>query len=272
MSERTKITGLETINFPSTMDGAILTTKDASKYVNAFFSRIFSDYAGCIIRIDQTINPEDPQSQLKMAHPVQVDLYFKATPTGENEGAIRAFRLAGEKDSKDEATPAGSMGYTNKITSWNAAITENKVTCITQEAVDIMYDLLWYELRRNIPEKNINAKIYNDRGISVETCINNSGMPSYQNDNNKIVYGVIRYVDINEVFKLIFGDKVDDAKVFYQINPIKPIIQFMVGMAGNIGEQKWLLYLNRLNDKSMRNILSELGSGPAMGPNIETAR
>ena len=46
----------------------------------------------------------------------------------------------------------------------------------------------------------------------------------------------------------------------------------MVGMMGNIGEQKWLLSLNRLNEVSMRNILTELGSGPAMGPNIETAR
>lgn len=272
MSERTKITGLETINFPSTMDGAMLTTKDASKYVNAIFSRIFSDYAGCVIRIDQSTNPNDPQAQLNMMHPVQVDLYFKLTPTGDNEGTIRAFKLVGEKDPKEETTPAGSMGYTNKIANWNAAITQNKVTCITQEAVDIIYDLLWYELKKYIPEKNLNAKIYNDRGISVETCINTNMTPGYQNENNKVVYGVIRYVDINEVFKLLFGAKVDDAKVFYQINPVKPIVQYMVGMTGNVGEQKWLLCLNRLNEKSLRNVLAELGSGPAMGPNIETER
>ena len=272
MSERTKITGIETINFPSTMDGAMLTTKDASKYINALFSRIFSDYAGCVIRIDQSANSGDVQAQLNAAHPVQVDLYFNATPAGDNEGTIRAFRLAGEKDATDEATPAGSMGYTNKIASWNAAITENKVTCITQEAVDIMYDLLWYELKKYIPEKNLTPKIYNDRGISVETCINNNATPFYQNENQKVVYGVIRYIDINEVFKLIFGAKINDAKVFYQISPVKPIIPYMVGMTGNIGEQKWLLCLNRLNEKSVRNILTELGSAPVTGPNIETER
>lgn len=270
---RTTITGIETINFPSTMDGAMLTTKDASKYINALFSRIFSDYAGCVIRIDQSANSGDPQAQLNAAHPVQVDLYFNATPSGENEGTLRAFKLAGENDpNKKDDNIEGSMDYTRKIMNWNAAITQNKVTCITQEAVDIIYDLLWYELKKYIPEKNLNAKIYNDRGISVETCINNNTTPFYQNENNKVVYGVIRYVDINEIFKLIFGAKVDDAKVFYQIAPVKPIIPQMVGMTGNIGEQKWLLCLNRLNEKSLRNILTELGSAPVMGPNIETER
>lgn len=271
MSERTRVTGIETIEFPSTLDGALITTKEAAKYVNGFFSRIFSDYSGCIVRIDQSIaRDSDPQSQLNAAHPIQVDLYFKAAPSDGNDGTLRAFKLAGEKDHKEKETPAGSMGYTSKISSWNAAITENKVTCITQDAVDIMYDFLWYEIRKFIPEKTT-AKEYNNRGISVETCVNTGSNPGYYNDP-KTVYGVIRYIDINEIFKAIFGNEVNDSKVYYQIYPVKPIVPQMVGMMGNIGEQKWLLSLNRLNEVSMRNILTELGSGPAMGPNIETAR
>lgn len=271
MSERTRVTGIDTIEYPSTLDGAIITTKEACKYVNSFFSRIFRDYAGCVIRIDQSIPRDgDPQSQLNAQHPVQVDLYFTAAPSDDNEGTFRAFKLAGETEKKEDAVPAGRMNYTSKISSWNAAITENKVTCITQDAVDIMYDFLWYEIKKFIPEKT-NAKEYNNRGISVETCINGNATPGYYNEP-KTVYGVIRYVDINEVFKYIFGDKHNDSKVYYQIYPVKPIVPQMAGMVGTVGEQKWLLSLYRLNEVSMRNILTEIGSGPAIGPNIETAK
>ena len=271
MSERTKITGMDTITFPSALDSALITTKEACKYVNTFFSRIFRDYAGCIIRIDQSIPREgDPQSQLNAQHPVQVDLYFNATPSDNSEGTFRAFKLAGEVDKKEDAVAPGMMNYTSKINSWNAAITENKVTCITQDAVDIMYDFLWYEVKKSIPEKTT-AKEYNNRGISVETCINTNANPSYYNEP-KTVYGVIRYIDINEVFKYIIGAEHNDSKVYYQTYPVRPIVPQMAGMMGNVGEQKWLLSLNRLNEVSMRNLLMEIGSGPAIGPNIETAK
>lgn len=268
MSEKMRITNVEATEFPSTMDGAIITTKKVAMIVNAFFGRIFSDYKGCYVRVDQG-NSNSPQQDLNMYHPVQLDLYFDLNANPENEGTIKAFKLIGNKDAAKGASNPNRMNYVERATHYNAAIIENKVTDITQDAVDIMYDLLWYEIRKVVPS-NCTPKHFNDRGIAVETYITENG-------ERKII-GVIRYVDINEVFKLIYGKTKDNGKCWYQINPIKPIaipgiMNNMVATQNGVQiNEKWLLYLMRLNEKSLRDVVGELGTATTVGPNIEVSR
>lgn len=273
MSERTKITGLSTIDFPSTMDGAVMTTTDVSKYVNTLFSKIFADYKGCIVTIDQSADPTNPQSQLNQAHPVQLQLYFSVSPADKDDKRLRAFDILSQSSKEDKKTP-GRMNFVARTRMYQMAMTENKVSCITQDAVDLLYDLLWFELKRNIPE-NCTPKTFNDRGISLETCTSSTSQNNMfgtdQNDS-KIVYGVVRFIDINEIFHLIFGDT-EDSRCYYQVTPVKPVIPVLPGMTPNMmSEQKWVLYVNRLNEKGVRDVLTELGtSAPTMGPNISTA-
>ena len=263
MSEKTKITNVETVEFPSTMDGAIITTKKVAMIVNAFFGRIFSDYKGCYVRVDQG-NSNSPQQDLNMYHPVQLDLYFDLNTNVENEGEIKAFHLIGNKDSAKKESNPGRMNYVERATHYNAAIIENKVSDITQDAVDIMYGMLWYEIRKVVPS-NCTPKHFNDRGISVETYITENG--------ERKILGVIRYVDVNEVFKLIYGATKDNGKCYYQTNPVKPVLPpTMISNNMPMINEKWLLYVMRLNEKSLRDVVGELGTSTTVGPNIEVSR
>lgn len=270
---KTKITGLKPINFPSTVDGSIMTSTDASKYVNTFFSKIFADYKGCVISIDQTADPSNPQSALNANHPVQCQLYFAVGTADKDDKRLRAFEILSSKDKSDSGKKEGRMHFVSQMRSYQMAMTENKVSCITQDAVDILGDLLWYELRNNLPE-NATPKTFNDRGISLETCTTST---SQQNmfgtpQDNKVIYGVVRFVDINEIFHMIFGDE-KDSRCYYQTVPVKPVVPPFAGMnMTTMAEQKWVLNLTRLNEKAVRDVLTELGTGaPALGPNINTA-
>lgn len=273
---KTKITGLSTINFPSTMDGAVLTTTDISKYVNTLFSKLFADYTGCIIKIDQSATPNNPQNQLNERHPVLCDLYFTVGAPKGDDNRLRAFDIIGHDSSNEEAPKKKNrMNFVSRMEVFQMAMTENKTSVITQDAVDIIQDLLWYELKSNMP-KEVTPKVFNERGIAVETVTSGSvnGNMFGNTNENKIVYGVIRFIDINEILHLIFGDE-ENSRCHYEVRPVRPTASMYAGagMMPNMqmGEQKWLLYVNKLNEKGIRDILTELGTAPVAGPNIVTS-
>ena len=261
---KTRISNIETIEFPSTCDGALVTTRDLMKKVNSFFSNIFSDYKGCNINVDiNNSDPNDPQAIMNANHPVSVDLFF--TPSNdEDENRIKAFEIISGK--KVEKSSSGKMNYLARVNAYNNAMTENKTTCITQDAVDILYNLLWYEIRRVVPE-NCSPKNFNDRGISVETSA--ASTDAFGNVSSKVVYGVVRYIDINEILHLIYGnDKA--SRCFYKTTPIRPIVPMYAGMNPANITVKWILLINRMNENNMRDVLNELGTTPAVGPTIYT--
>lgn len=63
-------------DFPATNDCAIMTSQDLAKHTNALFSRVFADYAGCKIIMDQQQDPNTMQLVLNQNHPVQLELYL----------------------------------------------------------------------------------------------------------------------------------------------------------------------------------------------------
>lgn len=266
---KTKITGIETINFPSTNEMSIMTTSTCCKYINRLLSGIFADYKGCRIVIDQSGNSMDPQANLSMNHPVQLELFFAVTKTDDMSGRIKAFKLINEEKIEKKQS-ASKMNYVSIVTAYNAAMRENKCTEITQDAVDILSDLLWYELRSNMPE-DCTVKNFNERGIALET-VQSADTNIYTGQNSpKIIYGVVKYVDINSIFAMLFN-KEDDGNMYYEVRPIKPIIPAMVGgyNTAAFGDQKWLLAVDRISEKTMKDLLTELGTVPVTGPNINT--
>lgn len=271
---KTKITGLSTINFPSTLDGAVLTTTDVSKYVNTIFGRIFSDYKGCVIKIDQTANPNNPQSQLSAAHPVLCDLYFAIGSSPKDDKRLKAFEIIGHESEEEVPKKKNRMNFVSRMEVFQMSMSENKTSVITQDAIDIIQDLLWYELRSNLP-KQVTPKVINERGIAVETCSRGTAQQNMFGapvESNNVVYGVIRFVDINEILHMVFGDD-EDTRCHYDVRPVRPTASMYAGMMPNMnnGEQKWLLYVMKLNEKAVRDVLTELGTPSVMGPNIATS-
>lgn len=277
MSE-TRITGVKTIDFPSTMDGSILTTTDLSRYVNTLFHQLFTDYKGCVIKIDQSANPNGMQNQLNDRHPIICDLYFTVDAKSKDDKGIRAFDIIGnDSNNSDEPKKKNRMNFVSRMEVFQMAMSDNKTSVITQDAVDILKGMLWYELKSNLPNK-CTPKVFNEKGISVETVTtgtaqqNMFGMSTV--NSPKTVYGVVRFVDINEILHLIFGDD-EDNKCYYEVKPVRPVSSMYMNMMQNmndIGEQKWLLYVNKLNEKAVRDILTELGTPTIAGPNISTSR
>lgn len=266
---KTKITGIETINFPSTNEMALMTTNTLCKYVNRIMAGIFADYKGCRIVVDQSNNAIDPQVNLAANHPVQLELFFTVTKSDDLSGRIKAFKLINEEKIERKQS-ANKMNYVRITTAFNAAMTENKCCQITQDAVDILSDLLWYELKNVIPE-DCTVKTFNDRGISLET-VQQADANIYVAENSpKIIYGVVRYVDINAILSMLF-EKETEGNVYYEVRPIKPVIPAMIGgyNAAAFGDQKWLIAVDRISEKTMRDLLTELGTVPVTGPNINT--
>lgn len=267
---KTKINGITTIDFPSTLDGSFITTTDVSKYINSFFSKIFADYKGCIVNIDQTSNPNDPQTSLSAAHPITCDLYFAIGSAKEGDSRIRAFDPITDKVKEEKATKT-SMNYISRVCAYNTAMTDNKLSIVTQDAVDILHELLWGELINVLPQ-NPTPKVFNERGIALETSVARTTQDSlFSTSTSKVVYGVIRFIDINAVFHMIFGDKDENNKCYYMATPVKPVVPYIQGMQPT--DTKWLICLNRLNEKGVRDIMTELGASmPSVGPNISTSQ
>lgn len=269
---KTKISNLTHMEFPSTLNGSFLTTTDVSKYVNTLFSKIFADYKGCVITIDQSADPNNPQVQMSQNYPVQCQLYFAVGESDPDDKRLRAFELMTEANKVPEKTK-DSMNFIARTMSYQMAMTQNKTCCVTQDAVDILSELLWYDVKRNIP-KDPTPKVFNERGIALETCTSNT---SQQNmfvpvDNGRIIYGVIRYIDLAEIFHLLFGDD-EDSRCYYQVMPVKPVVPMMPGMTPMMtSEQKWLVCVNKLSEKGVRDLMTELGTTvPTIGPNISTS-
>ena len=66
--------------------------------------------------------------------------------------------------------------------------------------------------------------------------------------------------------------KETEGNVYYEVRPIKPVIPAMIGgyNAAAFGDQKWLIAVDRISEKTMRDLLTELGTVPVTGPNINT--
>ena len=198
-----------------------MTSYDLSKHVNALMSRIFTDYAGCRVYVDQSQTANGYQ-MMDPNHPVHVDLYFalgkQKNPT---DKTVYAFRQI--SDQVKEAAGAGKSNYVAACIGHNVAVTQNKSSEITQEAMDILGSMLWYNVAMGLSAKP-SAKEFNNKGIVVEASTTQGNTPYMTPNTQKIVYNIVRYVDINSILNTLFTDEEEEEQLIYQVTPIKPII------------------------------------------------
>lgn len=243
--------------FPKTNDSALMTSYDLSKHVNALMSRIFTDYAGCRVYVDQSQTANGYQ-MMDPNHPVHVDLYFalgkQKNPT---DKTVYAFRQI--SDQVKEAAGTGKSNYVAACIGHNVAVTQNKSSEITQEAMDILGSMLWYNVAMGLSAKP-SVKEFNNKGIVVEASTTQGNTPYMTPNTQKIVYNIVRYVDINSILNTLFTDEEEEEQLIYQVTPIKPIIPMPTGyVVPNTAEQKWLFNVNRLNQRTFSDLCNELG-------------
>lgn len=249
--------------FPATNECAVMTSQDLAKHVNALFNRIFADYAGCKIIIDQYKDPNSQNLILNNEHPVQLELIFALGDSyDDNSKKLYAFRPITEKIKETTAT-TGKMNYVERCIGHNISISQNRSSEITQEGVDILSSMLWYELGRKLSQ-NPSVKEFNNLKIIAEgTSANNQNLYMHQNPQ-KYVYNIVKGIDINTVISMLFGFKSEDGlPMLYGVSPLKPIVnmmQMIPNMQQRNSEQKWLFTVIRYNQQVISDLLNELGA------------
>ena len=260
--ERTKATFelVEKPAFPKTHDGAMLTSNDLSKHINALMSRIFADYAGSRVFVDQSGSQglDGSQISLNMRHPVQVELFFGIGNYVESDKKIYAFRPITDSIKAAAGTNAANS-YLARAIGHNVAISQNRSSEITEEGIDILSEMLWYEIYSQLPN-NPNPKDFSKRGIVVEASTAQPASPYMSQANKPIIYNVVRFMDINSILSKLFDD--EDRKMWYQVAPIKPIST--IGPNGyvvpNTVDQKWLFNITRLDQEQFLDLCNEIGT------------
>lgn len=270
--EKTTIKLASHPDFPATNQSALMTSSDLARYTNTLFKSVFDDYSGCKVYIDQFMNSNSDQSQMTASHPVQVELYFALGSSNSDNKKIQAFRPI--TDTIREQHIGGKMNYIERTMGHNIAITQNKSSEITQEGIDIIGSMLWFEVASRT-SMNPTAKEFNNLGIVVEGSTTQGQTPYMTPSTQKIIYNIVKFVDINSILNMLFGATDEDGNpVIYQTAPIKPIIP----MQNNTGfimpnaiEQKWLFNVSRLNQQRMADLCNELGAyNVTNGMNIYT--
>lgn len=257
-------------DFPSTHDGMIITSRDLSKHVNALMTRIFADYSGCRIYVDQGSTGIDGMPvTMNQNHPVQLELYFNLGNHVDGEKRLYAFRPITDSI-KDAVGEGKKRSYVAQALGHNVAITQNKSSEITDDGIDILSDMLWYEVATRM-SKNPTAKEFNKKGIIVEASTANGNTPYMTLNAQRTVYNVVRYVDICSILAMLFED--DDKKLVYSVTPIKPIMPMTGGyVVPNVGgDQKWLFNVSRINQETFFDLCNEIGTfSSSNGLNITT--
>lgn len=257
-------------DFPSTHDGMIITSRDLSKHVNALMTRIFADYSGCRIYVDQGSTGIDGMPvTMNQNHPVQLELYFNLGNHVDGERRLYAFRPIIDSI-KDAVGEGKKRSYIAQALGHNVAITQNKSSEITDDGIDILSSMLWYEVATRM-SKNPTAKEFNKKGIIVEASTANGNTPYMTPNAQRTVYNVVRYVDICSILAMLFED--DDKKLVYSVTPIKPIMPMTGGyVVPNVGgDQKWLFNVSRINQETFFDLCNEIGTfSSSNGLNITT--
>lgn len=238
---------LETpIPFDGTYQSKFVTTLTLSKYINELFRCTFKDYIGC------TVSPNLNNQNIGGGF-VALDLYFAPNSDNGKGASITGFCPIGVTPiSANKNMDVKKNNYLATALKHNAITTTSSTMQITQEAIDLLYDLMLFGLKGKLKKS---AKSFSDLGVTVEATDNRQ----YQYGNTRpSIYNIIRGLDINEVMRVIHGDKNNSTD--YQVSPVKPILQ-MMGTNGytNQLDAKWLYSITELNRVEVTDLMNELG-------------
>jgi len=246
--ERVKaVIEVEPIDFPETTISSYMSTITLSKYVNTLFNKVFKDYLGC--KIYPVLNDQN-----SMRHPVRCELYFTLGSDNMHGARISAFSSV-----QNPEKPEVGANYTSYIGIHNARLKSLNSAAVKQDAIDILKDLLWYEVGSTTKET---AEAYSNRSIIREQS---TPVGYAMNARSEIITPVVAFVDINKIMHLLFSGK-DDKTDEYMVSPIRSIAAMnpqplMYGQVNQLGQQSenFLYSIAKLNRDDFADMMNEVG-------------
>lgn len=237
------------VEFPKTNDCSLMTSKTLGKYVNTLFSSIFADYSGCKVYPAQ-------DSAYAQVHPVLVDLVFTVGKPIHQNNKILAFKQISEII-KEKYNTGSRRNIASIVCGYNMAMSTSKSTEITQEAIDILLPMVWFDVANHM-SNDPTPEQFSKRIVMETSTPNHVGNMNIQ-PSQRNIYNVVRWIDINSILYTLFGGK-DESPYLYQTTPVKPIgFGAMPNMVGTGAEIKWLFSVNRLDKKNLDDLYNELG-------------
>lgn len=241
---------MEPVNIPKTTEAALMSTVTLSKYVNTLFNGVFKDYTGC--KVYPVLN-----DIYSARHQVRCDLYFTLGSDNLMGAKIAAFKPIANGV---KSTIGAKANYTEVIMQHNARLRSLNSAVITQDAIDIIHPLLWFELAAQTKET---AEAYSKKGI-----IKEQSTPLPYNDRSQMVTPVISFADIDSIISTIehgctldkkTGRRFDD----HYITPVRSISsianqQYMYQQA-QTGVENYLYQISKIDKAQLNDLANEIG-------------
>ena len=207
--------------------------------INSIFRNLFKDYNGCYIEVGNISQQEAP---------ISVVMDFKPGSNNNPDAEFEAFRKITEEDGKRGAGP-----IIESMKAHNQMIDTKESFVITQDAADLLYDLIMPDIRCKM---KADPRSFQSKGIYVEDVVATPTTGGFGRVIN-VIHEYVRCIDINVLMKALLPEKNENGnKVVYEIKPVNYIPSF-----GNFGGSNYLLSITQYDLTAMTNVLRECGIG-----------
>lgn len=211
-----------------------------ARSINDIFQNIFSDYNGCYI---------EPGNQFYGDASVTVVMDFIPGYDNGHNGALKAFELVGAKELGENARKNGPIA--SATIQHNQISKRNETYEITQDAVDILYELLLPNIKNNTkdnPRAFANKKLYQE-GVDVSTG-------GYGYPTKEVIHEYMRCLDITQIMSLILPKSDEEGnRYIYEVTTARPL----ASVVGTELSTNYLIGITQYNQKAMSNIINECG-------------
>lgn len=207
--------------------------------INSIFKNLFKDYHGCYIEVGNISQQETP---------ISVVMDFTPGSTNNSDAEFEAFRKITDEDGKRGAGP-----IIESMKAHNQMIDTKESFVITQDAADLLYDLIIPDIRSRM---KADPRSFQSKGIYVEDVVATPVTGGFGKVVN-VIHEYVRCIDVNVLMKALLPEKNEKGnKVIYEIKPVNYIPSF-----GNFGGSNYLLSITQYDLTAMNNVLRECGVG-----------
>lgn len=207
--------------------------------INSIFRNLFKDYRGCYIEVGNISQQEAP---------ISVVMDFTPGSNNNPDAEFEAFRKITEEDGKRGAGP-----IIESMKAHNQMIDTKESFVITQDAADLLYDLIIPDIRCKMKAE---PRSFQSKGIYVEDVVATPTTGGFGRVVN-VIHEYVRCIDVNVLMKALLPEKNEKGnKVVYEIKPVNYIPSF-----GNFGGSNYLLSITQYDLTAMANVLRECGIG-----------
>lgn len=223
--------------FESTTESKLLTTLDLGTMISSIFKKVFKDFDGCQLVLDQA------QNRWKAS------LYFCENVNARTEGAVTNIIRT---SSKADAT-AGKTGMTTRLENV-AQINRNVHYRLTEETTDVLTKYYMHFEKKKKDKKDKTGKVDFTNFTQEQTDTTQYGY------GNTVIYVVVNGVDVVEILKDIYGSKnEEDHWVDYSVTAIRPVTQFQP-TTPNL-----LMSIQRIDCEIVKDLYAKIAGVPSYG-------